>query len=490
LAELGRWVSGKTLPTRWREAKNTRRVRFDQAHSRQWTTARACMAVAADEVLDMSNSQVGTIGQEPLAITHKKPVWPLVVLAWPTLTSLFVTLPQGLTYALYAFLLLAALVFWAASNEKFDPTLFWAIAPICLMIVIGLIGGHGADRYLYLKDAWYTSNAVVNICVGYVLYRCHPNLTNGLRVLVVCGVVGALSQLSIFVFHPELLQKSAAQIRDEIGFGSSSAILALAILFAYGRQWSAGLKLPPWFAAACLVLCGLGIVASFSRQGLVIAIISMLAAVGTFAKREWLRLGGVAIVGIAALIALRSSMDIDVNSFQSSFLGKLARAPEELLIRDYPDRTSIIANWRGYETSQAFRTYSSGTPFELVVGQGFGHSLYLGLFMNLGSSVPGVRERINSAPILHNGFAFILLKTGPISVVLFLCSLGWLYLVGRKQASSTSASRTAPARLLQACALICLVTTWVSMGTLSGGTYVLTAGYLLAALTRGAEPST
>jgi hypothetical protein len=438
----------------------------------------------------MNDSTLRITDVAPVAVKRKMPLWPLFILAWPSVSSSFASLPQGVTYAIYALVCMAALVVWAASNEKFDPTLFWAIAPVCLIIVIGLIGGHGADRYLYLKDAWYTSNAIVNICAGYVLYRCHPNLANGLRVMVVCGVIGAMSQLSIFIAHPELLQKSAAQIRDEIGYGSSSAILGLAILLAYGRQWRAGLKLPPWFAAACFALCGLGIVASFSRQGLVIAVISFLAAIGTFAKREWLRVGGVAVMGIAALIALRSSMDVDVNSFQSSFLGKLARAPEELLIRDYPDKTSIIANWRGYETSQAVHTYSSGTPFELVVGQGFGHSLYLGLFMNLGSSTPGVRERINLAPILHNGFAFLLLKSGPISIALLLSSLGWFYWIGRKHASSAFAERAAPARLLQACALTCLLITWVSMGMLSGGPYVMALGYLLAALTRRPEPST
>ena len=356
--------------------------------------------------------------------------------------------------------------------------------------MIGLISGYDSDRYLYLKDAWYVSAASVYLCAGYVLYRCQPDVALGLRAFVLGGTLLALYHLSNFVRYPELLRMSAAQLREVLGYGSAAPPLALAILFAYYRRWSIGLKLPSWFAVACMGICLIGVASTFSRQGAIISIIGLLAAVGSFSRREILRFGILALLGGMALMALRIGLDADLGSFQSTFLGKLAHAPEELAIRDYATRMDIMTNWRGYETSRALHAYVLGSPFELVLGRGFGHSVDLGLFMNMGTGIPGERERINVAPILHNGYAFMLVKAGPMAIVLFLLSVAWLYRVGRQQAASTTPTIAAPSRVLQACALVMLFVTWISMGALSGGHFVLAAGYLLAAVTRSTEPST
>lgn len=418
-------------------------------------------------------------------VNRNLPSWPVWSIGLMVLASN--VLPIGATYAMHGVLLIFAMMYWAASHEKLDGNLLRGILPFGLIIVIGLVSGYGANAYLYMKDAWYASSAAIYLTSGYVLYRCRPSLALGLRAFVVAGTIIALFKLSTFVANPELLRLSAASIREQVGYGSPAPLLALAILFAYFGRWRDGLKLPSWIAVGCLLVCGLSVAVSFSRQGLLITTIGILAAVGIFARRELLRFGVIALIGAAALVALRGSLDVDVNSYQGTFLGKLARAPEELLIRDYADRSSIQANWRGYETSQALRVYASGTPFELFLGKGFGHSLDLGLFINLGGSTPGVRERINSAPILHNGFAFLLLKTGPIAIALYAYAIVWLYMVGRKQAASTQFILAAPSRLMQAIALIGAISTWVSMGTITGGIYVLASGYLLAALTRRAE---
>jgi len=427
---------------------------------------------------------------DPLQATQQKKMasWPA---AWIVLIVVSVgNLPVGIPYALNLVLVMYAAIFWAASNEKFDTRLWHAIWPFCLIIVLGLISGHGADRYLYLKDAWYVSAASVYLCAGYVLYRCQPDVALGLRAFVLGGTLLALYHLSNFVRHPELLRMSAAQLREVLGYGSAALPLTLAILFAYFRRWSTGLKLPAWLALGCMLICLVGVASTFSRQGAVITLIGLLAAVGSFSRRELLRFGILALLGGMALVALRIGLDADLGSFQSTFLGKLAHAPEELAIRDYATRMDIMTNWRGYETSRALHAYAIGTRFEWVFGRGFGHSVDLGLFMNMGTGTTGERERINLAPILHNGYAFMLVKAGPMAIALFLAAVAWLYRMGRRQAASAIPAIAAPSRVLQACALVMLFVTWISMGALAGGHFVLAAGYLLAAVTRGAEPST
>ena len=416
------------------------------------------------------------------------------VASWPAACIVLIVLavgnlPTAIPYVFSLVIVTYAAIFWLASKERFDAWLWPAIWPYGLIIVLGLVSGHGADRYLYLKDAWYASAAAVYLCAGYVLYRCQPEAALGLRAFVLGGTLVALYHLSNFIIRPELLRMSTAQLREVLGYGSTAPPLALAILFAYFGRWSTDLRLPGWLALACMLTCLVGVASTFSRQGAIITMIGLLAAAGSFSRRELLRFGILGLIGAMALVALRIGLDADLDAFQSSFLGKLARAPEELVIRDYASRFDIIANWRGYETSRALHAYAVGTPFEWVFGRGFGHSVDLGLFMNMGTGTPGVRERINLAPILHNGYAYLLVKAGPMAIALFLIAAAWLYRIGRREAASTLRAIAAPSRLLQACALVILFITWISMGGLAGGHWVLAAGYLLAAVTRSANPS-
>lgn len=105
--------------------------------------------------------------------------------------------------------------------------------------------------------------------------------------------------------------------------------------------------------------------------------------------------------------------------------------------------------------------------------------------MPLGSSSGG-RERIRFAPVLHNGFAYLLVKSGPISIVLFAYSMTWLYGVGRRRANSVDGYIERQAsRVLQAIAVgLVFATIFISgvFNRLDMFPYMLAAGFLLGAL--------
>lgn len=430
----------------------------------------------------------GFIQATPGARLAKLPSWPAVfiVLGLPTA----VVAPAGLTYAACFYVLLLAVIVWAAKGEKFDSNLLHAIVPFVLIIAIGLLG-FGTDRYLYLKDAWFASNPIVVIALGYVLYRCKPDAVRGLRAFVMGGTLVGLIHLGNLAMHPELLKLSAAQIRDEIGVGYFAPVLSFTILCAYFRRWSNQLKMPGWMASVCFSICAMAIVASFSRQMSLVAVVGILAAAGGFARREWLYMGIAGMLLVTAIVSLRTFVTFNSAESGQSFLGKIARVSDEMTIQDYPDRKSIMANWRGYESSRALRSYLAGSPFELLAGRGFGTQVNLGLFIALGTGEPGERVRINYAPILHNGYAYLLVKAGPVAVALVAYALIWFYRVGRRYAGGLAGRAfAAPGRVLQAIAVTVALTTWVSMGVLSRSgmfAYLLAAGFLLAALTRGQE---
>lgn len=416
--------------------------------------------------------------------TGAVPSWPAFSIGF--LVILAAIFPAGLITGMNLYLLLLALIVWFASGKPFDRDLLrMVIAPFALIVVIGLVVGFEADRYLYLKDAWYISNPAVVMCVGYVLFRNMPDLMRGLRAFVIGGTMLALLHLGKVAAHPELFSLSAVDIRSEVGTGYYAPALAISILFALRGNWAKGLKLPGWLAWLCIVLCAAAVISSFSRTMFIVAFIGLVASLGVFARREWLRVGGVIAFAVLVILALRLSVDVNSNEASKSFVGKLARSTDELTVEEYTDFKSINLNWRGYETARALNYYTSGEPIDWLFGYGFGAQLDLGLFMHLGDR----REAaIRFVPLLHNGYPYLLLKGGISAVALFGYSLFELYRLGRRKAAGAPQEPgTIAGRLLQGVVVTLLFTTWVITGVfnkLAMFPFLILAGFLIGFLTR------
>lgn len=417
---------------------------------------------------------------------NRLPSWPASSII--LLLILALILPPGILTGMNLYLLLLAFALWMFSGEPFDSNLLKAVAPFALILIVGLVGGIGADRYLYLKDAWYISNPIVVISVGYVFYRCKPDVARGLRAFVVGGTLVAMVFLSAFVGRPDLILQSAVRIRETVGTGYYAPALAFTILIAFYGKWRKGLVLPNGVAVLCLIICSLAIILCFSRTVMIVAIIGVMAALGAFARREWQRMAFVAMSGTLLISGLNLVVDTSSREVQHMFIGKLARSLEEIAVDGYTDFKSINENWRGYETSRALDAYAAGAPHQWLVGQGFGAEVDLGIAMPLGGGVGEQRVLKRFIPILHNGYAYLLVKGGALALLLFGHFLFWLYWLGRQGAKAQpDRFSEGPARLLQAVALNLAVTTWIVSGVfnkLDMFPFLLAAGFLLGAASR------
>jgi hypothetical protein len=421
-----------------------------------------------------------TIGKERL------PIWPAATIV--ILEILASIAPAGLVTGMNAYLLLLAFVVWMASRERFDPALLRLIAPFMAIIAIGLAMGVGADHYLYLKDVWYVANPAMALSVGYVLFRCKPDLARGLRAFIIGGTLVALLHLTRLAVNPSVLLLPAVEIRERIGYGETAPVLAFIILLAYFGSWRHRLKLSHPIAVGCLLICTASIAISFSRTNVILALIGVIASFGAFARREWLRISVLAVIGFAVIAALQLSEVVQSHAGQEHFLGKLAHSLDEIHIEEYSDLKSISENWRGYETARALKHYSSGSVLQWFFGYGFGAQVDLGLAMRLGAGVDAERGGyMRSIPIFHNGYIYLLIKGGAAAVALFGYALSWLYLVGRRLATVKSGGLSCvPARLLQGVTLGLVFATWIVSGVFNkAGLFplLLSAGFLLAALT-------
>ena len=419
--------------------------------------------------------------RQELAYRAPRPmVWPAVSITFLCLFTLLA--PVGFITGMNLYLLLLAGIGWLATRQPLDATLTRAVAPFVAAIVVGLVAGIGADRYLYFKDAWYYSNPAVIIAVGFVLGRLLNDVKRGLRAFVVGGTLVALYHLIPFVLYPDLLLRQATQIRGLVGTGYYATSLVVIVLVGWWGRWRSALGLSPAFAWLALLLCSASTVLSFSRTMAMVVVLGSLAMGGFFVRREWLRVGLFIAALVLGLGVLQATVDTDSVQAKRSFIGKLARSADELSVQDYSTRLDINTNWRGYETSRALDSWKQAGLAKQVFGQGFGAQVDLGLFQNLSTDSRGA---VRFIPIFHNGYVYLLVKTGVVGVLLYLGALGWMYRVGRRTAGGRSDDpATLQGRALQGCVVVLAVSTWVVAGAFNKFdmfSFLMLIGFLLAA---------
>ena len=413
---------------------------------------------------------------------RKLPIWPVASIG--ILLVLAIALPAGFITVMNSCLLFLAAIVWFTSHTRLPPAFLKIVLPFLAICVIGLLSGIGADRYLYFKDAWYISNAGLIVAVGFVLYRAKPDLERGLRAFVLGGTVVAVSYIVPFTLDPSLLLLEAAQSRGLVGNGHFAPALASLLLVSSWKNANFSLRMPKWLAMLCFGICVAATVVSFSRTIILTTALGLLAVFGVFSRRVWARVLIVLAISALLITVLKTTVDVDSSDAKNTFIGKLARSLEEMTMQEFVDLKHINEDYRGYESARALHAYEAGPPWRWVIGQGFGAVLDIKLW------VPGVGRYL---PVLHNGYFYLLLKGGALSVALFLFSLWTMYKLGWRAANSEQPTAAAVGSLMQGVALGLLLTTWVIAGVFNKVEmfpFLLCAGFLSGYLTERVEIGT
>ncbi len=413
--------------------------------------------------------------------------------SWPTFFIILLLIfaaffPAALLSIINVFFLTIIVIKKLMSRKNFSLNINLArvIIPFILIALFGLASGIGSDNYLYFKDVWYVLNPILVLSVGYFLYRSRPDLARGMRAFIYGGAVIALFHIIPFAIHSELLLQAAARIREVAGTGYYAPVLALTILIAYYGKWREGLKLSSGLLLFCSILCTLSVVFSFSRTIMIVMIIGIISSLSLFARHALRWIFSIALLGLLSISILNFIVNDATRDLQNTFIGKLARSMEELKIKDFNDFASINENWRGYETARALKLYYSGSSIQLLLGHGFGTQVDLGISISLGGVAGEEVAPVQFIPILHNGYAYLLVKGGAVAVVLYCYTLFFLYRVGRRKVvMEASRIDSASGQVMQAISVSLAVTTWIIAGVFNKSDMfplLLAAGYLLAAI--------
>jgi hypothetical protein len=275
--------------------------------------------------------------------------------------------------------------------------------------ILGLIVGYKNSTYLILKDFYYFSIPVLFILSGIVL-ACRLSVENFLKTLVYAGVLISILVTAVSIsymgFHALFDPYSAHYAIGIVGTPVPPVALAC-LLFC--KKFNVKLFRPFWFTVFTAANA-FGVYMFASRTYFVIMVCFVMLLVVDRIKRIWI------MPTIFMLIMLLALMPTDLFKTKTSetFMGKLLGSFNELKMGDYNTEQDINIKYRGYESFMALKGYAEGGTADWIFG-GLGKLVDLKTFVRLGEDTD-----FQYIPVLHNGWLYILIKTGIMGVLTYI----------------------------------------------------------------------
>ncbi len=367
-----------------------------------------------------------------------------------------------------------ALTLLTFRNKSGLKTYIKIVWPLIFIFVIGIMGVNGYTINDVVRDMLYALSPIALIYLGHWIAVRGLGFEDLLKSIAFIGILLALIHLSKFLLNPALIGADLTTVSSESYVSGDLVVLAL-VLGLFQNQLGLGNLFPSFLPRyLALLFLFLSFVLSYSRTEFVVFCVLILAFLG-YLNRFNLRFILV-VTSFATITFIIASIGVDDRSL--SFVAKLLRSLSEIKISDYQDFEDISFNWRGFETYRVVVTYMSGSNLQKIVGQGFGSLVSLGFTMNLAGS------DYDYIPVVHNGYGYVLLKTGLIGAILYLIFYIKIFYTAVRQSHSNNTQKKYLALLLLGIVLSLTLTMYVVGGPAEAHSaeFVLLVGYLMRRL--------
>ncbi len=307
------------------------------------------------------------------------------------------------------------------------PTLL-IIAPLVLIFIIGLLGFfyEKHDLSFIIKDITYFLKPINGILLSYFLFRKGFDLVIFLKTILFVGCLTAFIHLFGIFILGDFANNSIHKLRGDFGLDNFIEIFAFYILLFSKKHMNEWLIRKKVFRFLVLFFLLISIYLYFSRTMLVVFFVMGFSLLG-YAKItvKTLKFIGIAVVSILVLYAYLFSVKLDRNAKGAeAFLYKIKIAPEEIFKSkiDRNNHKELWDHWRGYEAKRAIYLMEEN-PTSYFIGTGFGS------LVNLKFQAPvGGEGGMKYISRLHNGYIFVLYKTGILGLLLYFVFLTSLYM--------------------------------------------------------------
>ena len=342
----------------------------------------------------------------------------------------------------------------------------YIMAPILLFIAIGLSGSAHCKPYNVVKDVWYVGKSLQALVLGFLLMDQIKDLRKALKVILISSLIAATFHIVHFIFNPEILQESVRDLRSDAGRGFMVCGFAIALLVT-ARKFRIGLfDSNKWMKPAVLLFCFFSLTLSLSRTQWASLLIMMFVTYDVINLKRIKSL--LIIISFLAAFLLASTLVPQSASMGpgKTFLGKVVYSFKEIVIKNYKSRKDINLNFRGFESYRALVAYLKGNKLQYLTGQGFGTLVDLGLNIKLGET------EMRYLPTLHNGYMYVLVKTGIIGIMIYILFFLKFIRYGLKLGRLREAEVRFAGKMIVALSLVLLTTTLVISGFLNKTTMI------------------
>ena len=345
--------------------------------------------------------------------------------------------------------------------------------PLLIVFGIGLMGTYGHEWRDIFRDISYALLPITLLYLGFWIARDQSIWQLFLKVILFLGFILALKHLGAFVLDPSTLSGDSIEIRNQ--GGSTSEVVILAFVFGLFHKRLCLTNIYPNYLPSYIIMPILlaSIVLSFSRTETMMLALICLSILGYFSKINHRFI----LVIILTVIAYMTLFFITPENEENTYRSKLLRSAQEVSISDFSDMRDITLNWRGFEAYRAVETYLSGNIFQQVVGQGFGALIDLEINIQLGGEDA---KTYSYVPITHNGYVYILIKTGALGLICYAIFYFNLIRLARKYNNTINPKNLYISRLLMGCALSMMGVMYVvgGMAEIHSAESILVVGYI------------
>jgi hypothetical protein len=245
-----------------------------------------------------------------------------------------------------------------------------------------------------------------------------------LKAIVFIAAFTALLHLFGIFILGDFRDNSIHELRGDFGLDNFIEIFALYILLFSKRFLGKPIVTNRRWYYMLVIIFLLSIYLYFSRTMLVAFFLIGFSMLGyTKITTGTLKFIGFAFLLIGLLYVYLFSVKIDRNAKGvEAFLYKIKIAPEEIFKTkiDRENHKELWDHWRGYEAKRAFSLMEKKSS-SYVFGTGYGS------LINLKFKAPVGEKDMKYISRIHNGYVFILYKTGFIGLILYFLFLINLY---------------------------------------------------------------
>ncbi len=308
---------------------------------------------------------------------------------------------------------------------------------LVLMLGVGFIGTflQSYKAYDIVKDISFFIRPIMFIGLGYYLFGKIQDKHFFFKFIIYLALCFSLYHLIKLAIYLPVIRFNFTRIRTIFGKSNYIEMIALVLLLANSQLKRIDVRVK--YQKLILILLAVSFVFYFSRTMVLGFLILFLGTLGylKLTRKGFVILSSFAI-GVVLFFAYLYTLDLDreADGFEG-FLYKIKIAPSEIFTTkiDVNNHADLWDHWRGYEAGKALSQLDK-TPGGLgyLIGRG------LGAQVDLGFKAPLQEGGIRFIPVTHNGFAYVIFKTGVVGLLIYLVLLVYIYLFAYKKTNNKS----------------------------------------------------